>query len=131
MEEESGVIPPLYGTAIFKGTPREAPEMLMSTRAVVTGEGEVDFIAAAQQWWNDAQFPRTPPDPAVCGFRGLVVMEATGEASTPQMARLSSFIAILSVTLRATGAWRMITPAAAEMEGMVPDYMLPKPASLY
>src|ERR1035438_7497551 len=120
MEEESGVIPPLYGTAIFKATPREAQHILM--RVVLTGEGGVDFIAAAQQWLNDARFPRTPPGPAVLLCSGLVVMEATVEASMPQMARLSSFIAILSVTLRALGGMGVIP--RVEMEVAVADCML-------
>jgi hypothetical protein len=51
------------------------------------------------------------------------VMEATGEASTPQMARLCSFTAMLSATPLAPGA--MVVIPRAEMEVTVPDCMLP------
>ena len=55
-EEESVVIPPLYGTALFSRTPQEAAHPVMS-ELVVSVEGEVAFIAAAQQWLIDARFP--------------------------------------------------------------------------
>jgi hypothetical protein len=134
MEEESFAIPPLYGIALLNRTPLETAleEVMASRRLLVRVEGEAGFIATAQTRLNDARFPGTAPGMAAPAQSGAGVMEATGEASMPQMARLGSFTAILSVILRVPGGAGVIVllrATGAEMEGMVPDYVLLKAAS--
>src|ERR1035441_7179658 len=127
MAAEFTAVPRRLSAASFNRTPQGAGGILSITAGVAVVAGEVEFIAAVQQWLKNVRFPRTPPGVAADQTSILGVTEGTGEASTPQMVRLSYFNATLSGTLQAMGGKGLM--AVVEMEAAVPDYMLPKPAS--